>query len=170
MIASASSGNGAAPKASSQRARAERPSPEQNMSADPHPLEPLLNQLAMLREFALHYVEAQKDATKSAVRRLIIQAIICVIAALVGGTIVIASAVMVADGLAELVSWAAGGPAWIGKLVVGSGMLLALGLASWLFISRTMRTQRERIIRKYESLHHAQRSKFSADVAQRAAL
>jgi len=168
MIASANSGKGAAERARAQ-ARSGPSSPEQKVGAEPHPLEPLMKQVAMLREFALHYIEAQKDATKATLRRLVIKAIVGVIAAIVGGTILIASAVMIADGLAELVSLAAGGRPWVGKLAVGGGVLLALALAGWFFIWRLMRVERERIIRKYESLHHAQRAKFGADVTQRAA-
>jgi hypothetical protein len=143
---------------------------DQGSGAAAHPLEPLLKQAAMLREFGLHYVEARKDSAKAAVRRLLIKAAVGVIAAIVGGTILIASSVMVADGLSELVSLAAGGRPWVGKLVVGVGVLVILSLVSWFYISRLLRAERERIIRKYESLHHAQREKFGSDVTQRAAL
>jgi hypothetical protein len=169
MIASAKSENGPAPGTFKDRAQSPT-SPGQAMPGDPHPLEPLLKQVAMMREFALHYVEVQKDAAKSAVRRLVFKAILGLMAGIIGGTILIASVVMLADGLAELVSVAAGARPWVGKLVVGGVVILTVGLATWIFISRLLRAEREKIIRKYESLHHAQRAKFGSDVTQRAAL
>src|SRR5687767_6098451 len=90
----------------------------------PHPLEPIFAQLTMLREFALHYVEAQKDAITSAVRRAVLKAVLGLLAALVGATLLVTSTVMAAMGLAELISIAAGGRGWVGNLAIGGGVLL----------------------------------------------
>jgi hypothetical protein len=177
MIAPPNDCNGPAHAATTERVR--RAATSQSSAADsttgrqkpesPHPLDPLLNQGAMLREFALHYVEAQKDAATAALRRLVIKAVVGLVALMIGGTILIASAVTMLDGLAELVSMAAGGRPWAGKLAVGGGILLMLLMFGTLFVARHARARRDRIVRKYESLHHAQRAKFGADVAQRAA-
>jgi len=169
MIASADKRHGAAQDKHTDRAPS-APSACSETPAAPHPLEPLLHQIAMLRAFALHYVEVQKDATKAAIRRLVVTATFALLAAIVGGTILIVSAAMIADGLAELVSWALGSSPWVGKLVVGGGVLVTLALAGWILIYLLKRAQRKRVLRKYESLHNAQRAKFGTDVSQRAAL
>jgi hypothetical protein len=137
---------------------------------DPHPLEPLLAQLAMLREFALHYVEAQKDAISSAARRALLKAVLGVFAAIVGATLLITSTVLVALGLAQLISIAADGRAWVGNLAIGGGVLLIVGAATAFYVSRALSAARKRMIEKYELRHTAQRAKYGADVPQKAAL
>jgi hypothetical protein len=136
---------------------------------DPHPLDPLFEQVAAVREFSLNYFAAQKDSAKASVRRLAIKAALGLGGAIIVGTAVVVSTALVIDGLAELVSLAVGRGVWAGKLVVGGGLLLVLGLVIMLYITRIMRVAREHTIRKYESRHHAQRAKFGADVTQRAA-
>jgi hypothetical protein len=138
-------------------------------SGTPHPLDPLLQQIAMVRAFALHYVEAQKDAIKSSARRLAIKTMLGVAGAIVGVTALVACTVMVFDALAELVSLAAGGHQWVGNLVVGGGVLIVTGMVAALYLARWMRTTRDSTIHKYESRHDVQRKEFGADVTSRAA-
>ena len=143
---------------------------DQQAPPNPHPLEPLLKQIAILREFTLHYIEAQKDQAKATVRRLVINVAMGIVAAIIGATLLIVSTILVADGLAELISVALGGRPWAGKLILGGGLLVLFGLVAAIIIARLRRAERRRIIRKYESRHHAQRAKFGSDVTQRAAL
>jgi hypothetical protein len=143
--------------------------PEQDPSKPTNPLEPLLEQIAVVREFALHYVEAQTDAAKAAVRRTLLKAAAALIGAIVAVTFVIVCTIMLAEGLAELISIAAGDRAWVGNLALGGGVLLMLAVAIIIFIARQLRAAREQTIRKYENRHLAQRAKFGADVTQQAA-
>jgi hypothetical protein len=99
----------------------------------------------------------------------VLKAFFGIIAAVIGVTFVVVSTIMVAQGLAELVSIAAGDRAWDGNLAVGGGVFLALALVAMGFITRQLRTACEPTVLKYESRHHAQREKFGADVTQRAA-
>jgi hypothetical protein len=99
----------------------------------------------------------------------VLKSLVGLAAAVVGLTFVVAGTIMLAQGLAELISIAAGNRPWAGNLAVGGGVLLMLALFAWIYIKRQLRTAREQTIRKYESRHHAQREKFGADVAQRAA-
>jgi hypothetical protein len=135
----------------------------------PHPLDPLLEQVAEVRTFALHYVEAQTDTVRAAARRTLIKAAAGLGAAIVALTFVIACTLMLAEGLAELISLAAGGRPWVGNLALGGGVLVILGVAAAICIRRQLRASREQTIRKYENRHYAQRAKFGADVTQRAA-
>jgi hypothetical protein len=133
------------------------------------PLELLLEQFATVRAFALHYVEAQTDAAKAAVRRTLLKVVAGFLSAIVAVTFVIVCTIMLADGLAELISIAAGGRAWVGNLALGGGVLLILAVSVTIFIARRLRIAREQTIRKYETRHLEQRAKFGADVTRRAA-
>jgi hypothetical protein len=129
----------------------------------------LLKQIAASRDFAIHYVEAQKDSVTATVRGLILKAILGVLGAIVGVTALAVCTVMVFDALADLVTLAANGRQWVGQLVVGGGLLLATGVGAAVYVWRSMRTAREKTIRKYESRHHAQREKYGTDVSRRVA-
>jgi hypothetical protein len=142
---------------------------EQTTSNTAHPLEPLFEQIAVVRAFALHYVEAQTDAARAAIRRTIFKAAAGLGAAIGALTFVIACTIMLAEGLAELISIAAGGRPWVGNLTVGGGVLLILTASVGIYVARQLRRAREQTIRKYESRHYAQRAQFGADVTQRAA-
>ena len=61
------------------------------------------------------------------------------VAAIVGVTFVIACTLMLAEGLAELISLAAGGPPWVGNLALGGGVLGILGVAVAIYIRRQLR-------------------------------
>lgn len=145
------------------------PAPEADASKPTHPLEPLLEQFATVRSFAMHYVEAQTDAAKAAVRRTLLKAAAGLVGAIVAVTLVIVCTIMLAQGLAELISIAAGGREWVGNLALGGGVLLLLAVAIIIYVARQLRVAREQTIRKYENRHLAQRAKFGADVTQRAA-
>jgi hypothetical protein len=134
-----------------------------------HPLDPLLEQLAAVRESAVQYLESQKDLTAATIRRMIAKAIIGTVAAVVGVTMLVAVTVMLLSGLSAGVSIAAGGQPWVGNLVVGGGLLVATAIGMGLYISKWMRSARERTIRKYESRHDAQRQANGTGVDQRTA-
>jgi hypothetical protein len=127
-----------------------------------------LEQAAMLRDFALHYVEAQKDAIASAVWRAVLKAVLAALAGLVGATLLITATVMLALGLAELISLAADGQDWVGNLAIGGGVLLVVGAAAAIYVARALSAARKRTIQKYEHRHTAQRAKHGADVRQKA--
>ena len=169
MIASSGRQSGSAangdPRATDAAAASSRPG-----APEPHPLEPLLAQLTMLREFALHYVEAQKDAIGAALRRAMLKAVLGLLAAIVGTTLLITSTVMVAIGLAQLISIAVDGHAWIGNLAIGGGVLLVVGAGAAIYVSRALSAARKRTIEKYELRHTVQRAKYGTDVPQKAAL
>jgi hypothetical protein len=163
--------DGFAPSAGPQTS-SERPATSHAKDAErdePHPLEPLLQQIGLVRESALHYFEAQKDATTTAARRLALKSALGIAAALVGGTALIACTVMVMDALAELVSLAAGNRRWAGNLVVGGGILIITAAVAALFVARWQRTSRAHTIQKYESSHNAQRQEFGTNISRRAA-
>jgi hypothetical protein len=174
MVASSSDTNGrtgngpASPGARSPSEQSATTRGQQTSTAT-HPVEPLLEQIAIVREFALHYVEAQKDLLRSAIRRAVLKILVATVAAVVGITFVVACTIMLAEGLAELISIAAGDRAWVGNLAVGGGVLLMLAVIVISYVTRQLRAAREQTIRKYESRHHAQRAKFGADVRQREA-
>jgi hypothetical protein len=131
-----------------------------------HPLDPLLQQIAAVRSAAIHYLESQKDLTAATIRRLIAKAIIGTVAAIIGVAALTASTVMVLNGLAEGVSIAANGRAWVGNLVVGAGLLLATAIGLGVYTSKSMRAARARTLRKYESRHDAPRQANGTGVRQ----
>jgi hypothetical protein len=141
--------------------------PGDRPGAEPHPLEPLLEQVAMARDFALHYVEAQRDAITSAVRRALLKAVLGLLAGLVGATLLITATVLLAIGLADLISIAADGRDWVGHLAIGGGILIIVGAAAAIYVNRALSSARKRTIEKYELRHTAQRAKYGEDVTQR---
>ena len=142
---------------------------EADASKAPNPLEPLLEQIALVRAYAQHYFEAQSDAARAAIRRTMLKAAAGLVAAIVAVTFVIACTIMLAEGLAELIGVAAGGRPWVGNVALGGGVLLILAVSAGIYIARKLRAAREHTIRKYENRHDAQRAKFGVDVTQRKA-
>ena len=143
------------------------PDAEPDASKAPNPLEPLLEQIAVVRAYAQHYFEAQTDAARAAIRRTMLKTAAGLGAAIVAVTFVIACTIMLADGLAELIGIAAGGRPWVGNVALGGGVLLIIAVSAGVYITRKLRSAREHTIRKYENRHDAQRAKFGVDVTQR---
>lgn len=141
--------------------------PGETESSDVHPLEPLLAQMAELREFALNYVEARKDKLKASGRRLAVGLALLCVAGVVAVSLLATSMVLILNGLSQLVGDALGGRSGIGQLVVGSINLLAvLAVGKVLVTVRSWKAYRE-TKQKYERRHHTQRTRFGEDVAER---
>jgi hypothetical protein len=128
----------------------------------------LFQQVAVIREFALHYVDAQKDSVKATTRRLAIKTILGAAAAIIGVTGLITCTIMVTDALADLVSLAAGNRQWVGQLVVGGGILLVFAMVAAVYVARWTSKARAQTIRKYESRHNAQREQLGTDITRHA--
>jgi hypothetical protein len=133
------------------------------------PLEPLVANLVEIQEYLSLYITARADLIKASGRRVLVAATIGIAAGALAVTVLVVSAALLLNGCASAIAVIAGGRLWVGQLVVGGGVIIAIcgiGAAStylWL------RSVRQATRRKYEHRHQEQRAKFgrrAADAAQ----
>jgi hypothetical protein len=129
----------------------------------------MTDQLAELREFLSHSLEARKDRTKSTVRRLMTTAVVLLSLGIIWSATLVVGAILLANGLAEAVGIMVGNRLWAGEVIIGAGIVLSTLLLTILWAEWFNRSARQRTIRKYDRRHRMQRAKFGADVRQRAA-
>jgi hypothetical protein len=134
----------------------------------PHPLEPLLADLASLRSYLAHYVAARKDALTAAARRAVLWAVIGIAAALVGMTILVTAVVLLVMGIMDGLTVVFGGRLWAGELVTAVGLLTLVGLGGWIGISKWITNSRRRTMEHYERRRSQERAVHGLDVRQRA--
>lgn len=117
----------------------------------PSPVEELLAALADVREAGRAYLEARSDAVKSRVRRYVLWGALLVIGLIAGTTALATAAVLAVVGAADGLGIVFGEHYWAGKLVVGVGLILGVGLAGLGLVKRKSRAALSRAVRKYES-------------------
>jgi len=138
-------------------------------SSDLHPLGPMIEQLAELREYLLHYLEAHKDKTKATVRHLIVATIILISVGIACFAALTAGAVLFVYGMAEAVGVAFGNRSWAGHIVVGGSLMMSMLLVIVLLTVWSSRSARRRTIHKYERRHRIQRARFGRNAKHRSA-
>lgn len=141
---------------------------DKDVPRGPHPIEPLMENLAEIREFAAHYLATRWDSIAFSARRAAIWAVFGLVGMLAGGTAVAASVVLVLVGASRAVGLAIG-PVWAGQLIIGFGFLAFTAIAMLTAAAVLRRHFRDRKVDKYESQRHAQRIRVGRDVAGRVA-
>ncbi len=130
--------------------------------------------LREIKAYALYYISTKLDAVRVSVRRAVVYAIVGAIAGVAGITLIVMAVVLAMQGLAELINWAlhfayAGLSPWIGPLIVGLGLLAALGIGLRVLVPRQFKAWHRQLVRKYEHKRRQQRVNVGCDVHQRAA-
>jgi uncharacterized membrane protein len=134
----------------------------------PRPLDGVIQHVRELVEHANLYVEARKDMVRSTVRNLIVKAVLGVIAAIAGVTLIIVAVVQLMSGAAQGLGLLFGERYWLGELVLASAVFLVLAIGAFIGIKLLTKSSRERTIKKYERRQQAQRQRFGHSTAQRA--
>lgn len=131
---------------------------------DGHPLQPVIANLAELRESLLHYFEARKDKTKGTIRRLVTIFLILLSVGITWMTALVAATILLVSGMAEAVGIALGDRPWAGDLAVGVGFVLTTVLMAMVLSTWLSRSARERAIRKYELRRRIRHEKFTRGI------
>jgi large-conductance mechanosensitive channel len=135
----------------------------------PHPLDGLMKHVRELVEYANFYVETRKDSFRASIRGLILKAVVGVIGAIVGVTVLIMATIYLMSGIAAGLGWLFGERWELGRFALAAILFVALGAGAFLVIKSMNRKARQRTIKKYEQRQQDQKSKFGHNVRQRAA-
>jgi hypothetical protein len=134
----------------------------------PRPLDGVVQQVRELVEHASLYVEARKDMVRSTVRNLIVKAVLGVIAAIAGITLIVVAVVQLMSGAATGLGLLFGERYWLGELVLATGVFLILAIGAFVGVKLLTKSARERTIKKYERRQQAQRQRFGRSTTERA--
>jgi len=130
--------------AAAAQASAETPPP------GPHPLEPFAEDLAELRASVVDYLTVQADRAKLQARQGALYAVLGALGAVVGATALIVATVLLLRGIAHGLADLFDAELWVGELVTGLGLLLIVGLATWIGIRYLTSASRKRTVDYYE--------------------
>lgn len=122
-----------------------------------------------LPAYAAQYLAAQADRFKLSVRKVVVAIVLGLLALLIGATVVIVSAGLLLIGLSEAIAVMLGGRAWAGDLIVGGGVLLIVGVGSWLGVRSFFNSSRKRTVKRYEDRLKEQRLSHGHDARERSA-
>jgi hypothetical protein len=134
----------------------------------PRPLDGIMQQVREFVEHANLYVEARKDMLRATVRSLIVKAVLGVVGAIAGVTLIIVAVVQLMSGAAKGLGVLFGERYWLGELVVASTVFLVLVIGAFVGIKLLTKSARERTIKKYERRQQAQRQRFGRSTTDRA--
>ena len=134
----------------------------------PRPLDGIMRQVREFVEHANLYVEARKDMLRATVRSLIVKAVLGLVAAIAGVTLIIVAVVQLMSGAAEGLGVLFGERYWLGELVVASTVFLVLVVGAFVGIKLLTKSARKRTIKKYERRQQTQRQRFGHSTTDRA--
>jgi uncharacterized membrane protein len=134
----------------------------------PRPLDGVVQQVRELLDHANLYVEARKDMMRATVRNLIIKAVLGIIAAVGGVTLIIVAVVQLMSGAATGLGLLFGEHYWLGELVLAATVFLILAIGAFVGLKLLKKSARERTIKKYERRQQAQRQRFGRSTVERA--
>lgn len=147
------------------------PPPESPDPSEPAPagaFHEVSERLGEARDYAAYYIAAKLDQVKLSVRNVAIYAALGIIGLLVGGTLAVMAVVLFCLGAAGGLGALFGLGAWLGALVVGFALLLAIGgglVAALMYVKKTFK---QRTVNAYEQRKRQQREDHGVDVHQRA--
>jgi hypothetical protein len=131
-------------------------------------LDGLFDQVRELVGHANLYFEARKDMMRATVRGLIVKAVLGIVAAIAGLTLIIVAVVQLLSGAARGLGVFFGERYWLGELVVAAAVFVVVVLGAFVGIRVLAKGARERTIKKYERRQQSQRQRFGRSTAQRA--
>lgn len=124
----------------------------------------LASLVAELRQYFGHFLAAKLDGVKLTAKRLVIYAVLGIIAAIVAGTILITASVLLLVGLAYAIG-ALFDPdePFVGMLIVAGVVLLGTFGGGLLILKRMLGSSRKYTIDKYERMEREERAQFGRD-------
>jgi len=125
--------------------------------------------LGEAREYALYLASARVDSLRHSLKKAVILAAIGAVAGIAGIALIATAAVLAVDGLAGAVAALFGSGRWLGDLVVGLLVLIALGIGLSVAWGTLKRKSFEATRRKYEERQARERIRFGRGVAEQAA-
>jgi hypothetical protein len=136
---------------------------EQSSEPDQNHVDAILRDVRELIDYARHYVTARKDLALLQARRLLLWFVISIVALTSVLMAVAAAVVFLLIGLADGIG-AALGQIWLGRVIVGSSILLGTAALGAVAIKLWLSSSRKKTIQKYEYKHLKQRAAFGHDV------
>jgi len=124
---------------------------------------------AEVREFLNHFLTVKADQVKLQARQVALWALAGLTGGIAGFAAIIMAVVFLLNGTAVGLSELLGGRIWVGQLIVGSAVLLAIALAGWLGVRKFFQTSHKRMVAKYDRRHSLQQFTFGYDASRRAA-
>ena len=123
---------------------------------------------AELKEYARYYVAAKVDGFKRTLRNLGLYAALGVLGLIAGGAVLATAAGLIVVGFAQGLGRLFGGRYWLGDMVAGLVVLVAIGVGVWYMMNRLTGSWRSQTVKKYEERKQSQRERFGHDVVDRA--
>jgi hypothetical protein len=127
--------------------------------------ESVRQRLAELREYFSYYTAARLDALKSSVRRLVLWALVLIIALLAVAGLVITAVVLICNGICDALTWLLHSRA-LAEILTGGLLLAGLFLATYLGLGLLHQFWHSQTVLKYEARRRRQREEFGRDVSQ----
>jgi len=126
--------------------------------------------LAEVKEYAGYFVAAKVDALKLTLRNLVLYAILGVVGAIIGTTVLVTAAVYLLSGLAGAIGEIFPEPYewWAGRLIVSLLVIGGTVVGVMLLTKSLTGSSRKRTIEKYENRKRDERNLHGTDVEQRA--
>jgi hypothetical protein len=129
----------------------------------------LIGEVAELREYLAHFLEARVDQTRYRARTLAIRAVLGAIGALLLATFLVTSLVLFLTGLAAAAGDLLFGNRQLGALVAGAFFLLVFAALLALGLRSLRKASLKKAVEKYEQRQSRQRTRFGRSVAERSA-
>jgi membrane protein implicated in regulation of membrane protease activity len=121
-----------------------------------------------VREYFHHYVSVQIDRVLLSVKWLIASLVLGTLAMIGICALLVTAAVQICLGLSHLLTVAFGGRPWLGELVTGLIVWVAVSILVYVGLWRLRRKSRRTTLEKYEQRQAQQRVDFGHDVHERA--
>jgi len=117
--------------------------------------------------YAAHYIAAQLDRIRLAVRNLVVISALGILALFAAAAVVVTSMVLLCTGISGGLSRLYGGIPWLGDLSTAVLVIGVLAIAIKWFLSQLARSSLRQIVDAYERKKSRQRAEFGADVHER---
>jgi hypothetical protein len=128
-----------------------------------------MEQLGELKEYASLYVAAKADKLRLTVRKIVLYAVLGVLALVAGVAMLVMAVVQLLAGLAGVIAAGLGGRMWAGNLIVGFVLLAGIMTGAWLMVRKMLNSSRKATVDRYERRLQRQRIDYGADARQRSA-
>lgn len=136
---------------------------------DSHPLAPLIENIAQLREFAAYYLSTRVDAVKLRLRRAAFAVALGLVGVVTAAAGLVMAVVLFLLGAARGLEALLGGRAWAGDLIVGGAVIVGAVVVSYLVARILAKSSRRQTVERYERQRSAQRARFGRDASDRVA-
>lgn len=121
--------------------------------------------LGEAKEYASNFLAAKVDATKLSIRRLVLMLALGIVTGLCGAAMLITASVLLINGMATGVGRIFGPSyVWLGQIIVGALFVVGVNVLVFVMIRKMIGASRDATVKKYETRHSQQRSRFGRDV------